>query len=224
MKKYAVIFAGGTGQRMNTKSKPKQFLLVHGKPVLIYTLEKFQLNQEIDGIILVCLESWIDYATLLCEQYKLNKIIKIVPGGSDGQESIFNGLLALKDIALKYDIILIHDGVRPLISSETISRCIKSVQENGNAITVAPAIETVFIKSNDNTVGKILNREQCFMAKAPQCFIFDDIFKIHQLAIKESKKFIDSASMMLYYGKKLFTIEGFTENIKITTPADFYIF
>lgn len=94
----AVIFAGGTGQRMNTTSKPKQFLELHGKPILIYTLENFQNHTQIDGIVLVCLESWIDYCNELLQKYRITKVLKVVPGGNSGQESIFNGLKAANNI------------------------------------------------------------------------------------------------------------------------------
>lgn len=88
----AVIFAGGTGQRMNTKTKPKQFLELHGKPILVYTLEQFQMHNEIDAIILVMLESWIGYSRTLIERYRLSKVAAIVPGGSNGQQSIYHGV------------------------------------------------------------------------------------------------------------------------------------
>lgn len=222
----AVIFAGGTGTRMNTKSKPKQFLEVHGKPVLIYTLENFQNHDSIDQIVLVCLESWMPYAQELVEKFSISKIAAIVPGGSSGQESIFNGLHWIKQHIQGEHSVLIHDGVRPLINEQVISECLDSVSVHGNGITISPAIETIFIKKNDaHSVGQILERSKCEMAKAPQCFRFNEIYEAHQQARKEKLgDFIDSASLMQYYGHELFTIIGPTENIKITTPADFYIF
>lgn len=222
----AVIFAGGTGQRMNSRSKPKQFLEVHGKPVLIYTLEQFENHREIDGIILVCLKSWISYAENLIRKFSITKVTKIVPGGESGQESIFHGVEAAKGLYSENSIVLIHDGVRPLIDGETISKCIQQVKESGSAITVSPAIETIFLKEeHGNQVGQIFKRSNCEMAKAPQCFRLNDIYQAHLKAIQEGKEdFIDSASLMQNYGMALFTVEGPAENIKITTPADFYIF
>lgn len=221
----AVIFAGGSGQRMNTKSKPKQFLDVHGKPVIIYTLEFFQNHNQIDGIVLVCIESWIDYCKQLLNKYSITKVLDIVPGGKCGQESIF---LGLKTAYEKYDknaIVLIHDGVRPLINGEVITKCLECVKKHGNAVTISPAVETIFKKNNDGTVGSIFKRSDCEMAKAPQCFCLKDIYNAHLKAQAENKNdFIDSASMMQYYGQKLYTVEGPVENIKITTPSDFYIF
>lgn len=222
----AVIFAGGTGQRMNTASKPKQFLELHGKPIIIYTLEYFQKHSQIDGIVVVCLESWIDYCENLLKKYQIDKVLKIVPGGNSGQESIFNGLEAAYQIYdNEQDIVLIHDGVRPLINEALITNCIASVKKHGNAITVSPAIETILLKTEDGDIGNILKRSECEMAKAPQCFYLNDIYNCHLKAKAECKDdFIDSASLMQYYGYKLNAVEGPLENIKITTPADFYIF
>ena len=222
----AVIFAGGTGQRMNTASKLKQFLELHGKPILIYTLENFQNHPQIDGIVLVCLESWIDYCKELLQKYHITKVLKVVPGGNSGQESIFNGLKAVNDVfGEENNIVLIHDGVRPLISEKLITDCIAMVKNKGNAVTVSPAIETILIKNSDGSIGNILKRSDCEMAKAPQCFYLNDIYSCHLKAKVAGKDdFIDSASLMQYYGYKLNAVEGPMENIKITTPADFYIF
>lgn len=223
---YSVIFAGGTGKRMNTKSTPKQFLKMHGKPVLVYTIEKFQENESVDGIVLVCLASWIEYAKKLIREYRLSKVCVVVPGGNSGQESIFHGLQAVKNLSKNDDdIVLIHDGVRPLIDDITITNCVQSVKENGNAITITPAIETIFVHSQEGSVGKIFNRSQCVMARAPQCFFLRDIYQAHLKAQSEGKTdFIDSAMLMQYYGADLHTVEGPVENIKITTPTDFYLF
>ena len=145
----AIIFAGGTGQRMNTASKPKQFLELHGKPIIIYTLEHFQNHHQIDGIVLVCLESWINYCKELLDKFHITKVISIVSGGNSGQESIFNGLKAANDLFPESSIVLIHDGVRPLINEMIISDDIACVCENGSAITVSPAIETIVMKQKD---------------------------------------------------------------------------
>lgn len=222
----AIIFAGGSGQRMNTASRPKQFLEVHGKPVLIYTLENFQNHPEIDAIVLVCLESWIDYAKKLLKKFGIDKAVDVVPGGATGQESIERGVAKAAAHYGEDSIVLIHDGVRPLISEALIDDCIRGVKEHGSAITVAPAIETIFLKSpGKSEVGEIFNRAECEMAKAPQCFRLGDIMRAQKKAHEDGERdFIDSASLMQHYGAKLFTVTGPSENIKITTPSDFYIF
>lgn len=227
MSNVAVIFAGGTGQRMNTRTMPKQFLELHGKPIIVYTIEAFERHSGIDGIVVVMLESYIGYTKELVRRYALSKVKKIVPGGSSGQESIYNGLCAAAEIYGENDIVLIHDGVRPLIDEETITANIRSVEERGTAITVTAAIETITMKDETGAVGMIIDRSQCELARAPQSFRLGQILGVHNKARQEEGaglKFIDSASMMKHYGYKLYTVVGKPENIKITTPSDYYIF
>jgi 2-C-methyl-D-erythritol 4-phosphate cytidylyltransferase len=222
----AIIFAGGTGKRMNTKAVPKQFLELHGKPVIIYTLEQFESHPEIDQIILVCLEAWIEKAKKLLHKFQITKMVNIVPGGATGQESIFHGIgVAYHFSKDKHDIVLIHDGVRPMIDRETITKCLVCVHQHGNAITTTPAIETVFVNGENGQVGEIFNRSKCAMARAPQCFYLQDLYEAHCKAQAEKRyDFIDSAMLMQHYGTKLYMVEGPAENIKITTPTDFYLF
>ena len=219
-----VIFAGGVGKRMNSRVKPKQFINVYGKPIIIHTLELFDNHEEIDAIALACLEDWIPYLEELLEKFNIKKVKKIVPGGASGQESIYNGLKAAEEIAGgEKSIVLIHDGVRPLIHAKTISDNIASVQEHGSAITSVTVKETVLVVSKDNSIDSVPKREDTRLARAPQSFYLDEIIGAHRKAIAENKlDFIDSCSMMQYYGKKLYLIEGPQENIKITTPDDFY--
>ncbi len=225
-KNIAIIFAGGTGQRMNSKSIPKQFLELHGKPILAYTIEKFNAHNEIDKIILVTLSAWIGYCSDLIEKYRLDKVESIISGGATAQESTMLGLKEADKIYGQDDVIvLIHDGVRPLIDYDTISKDIESVKLHRSAITVTPAIETITVKGRGGKIGKIIERSKCEMARAPQCFYLKDILSANIRAINEdSRAFIDSASLMQYYGYDLYTVEGPVENIKITTPSDFYIF
>lgn len=224
MSNIGIIFAGGTGKRMNTKSKPKQFLELHGKPILVYTLEIFNNHPEIEGIVLVVLEPWIEYCKSLIERFHLNKVKAVVKGGDTAMDSQYYGLLKASELFDDDAIVLIHDGVRPLIDEETISRNIISVKEHGSAITVTPAIETVTIKSESGEVGRIIERSKVELARAPQSFYLKNILDAHIKAHKEKVEFIDSASLMQYFGYRLFSVEGSVENIKITTPDDFYTF
>lgn len=221
----AMIFAGGTGSRMNSKSRPKQFLELHGKPIIIYTLEKFENHNMIDAIVVVCLKSWIPFLENLLKKYNINKVVSVVPGGITGQDSIYYGLCEVERLYDSDSIVLIHDGVRPLIDEETITENITCAQLHGNAITVAPAVETITIRENKNEVGKIIDRSKCQLAKAPQTFVLEDIIEIHRRSQKDNySQAIDSASLVSHYGYKLYTVVGPNENIKITTPADFFMF
>ena len=223
----ALIFAGGTGSRMNSKSKPKQFLSLFGKSIIIHTLEHFEYHPEIDSIAVVCRENWIGY---LKEELKHNffeKIRWIVPGGETGQLSIYNGLQAIHHSCdnPKDTIVLIHDGVRPLINDKLISDNIAAVKQFGSAITVTRAAETVINTNDHNEIIDIPNRAYAKIAKAPQSFYLADIISAHERAITDNTvKMVDSASLMMHYGYRLHTVDGPVENIKITTASDYYIF
>ena len=223
-KNIAVIFAGGTGVRMNTVSRPKQFIELKGKPVIIYTLELFENHPQIDGIIVACLESWIPFLQGQLEKFHITKVEAIVPGGETGQDSIFNGLACAKKMFGEDSIVLIHDGVRPLITEQTITDNIETVAKFGNCITCIPSTETFIVKQEDDSL-EIPTRKNSLIARAPQSFILRDILTAHEQARKEGEhNYIDSCTMMSHYGHKLHTITGPMENIKITTPTDFYIF
>ena len=222
----ALIFAGGTGKRMNTKTLPKQFLELHGKPIIIHTIEHFESHPEIKDIVVVCVDGWLDYCRDLLARFNIKKVSQVVPGGETGQMSIFNGLEALRE---KYqgndDYVLIHDGVRPLIDGETISKNIESVKKYGTAITVKPVIETVVQVDEEDIINNVIERSTCQTAVAPQSFLLSEIYSLHMRAQAEKLfDMTDSATLARYFGLPLHTVMGGSENIKITTPSDFYIF
>lgn len=222
----ALIFAGGTGKRMNTKTLPKQFLELHGKPIIIHTIEHFESHPEIKDIVVVCVDDWLDYCKDLLAKFNIKKVSQVVPGGETGQMSIFNGLEALQE---KYqgndDYVLIHDGVRPLIDEEIISKNIESVKKYGTAITVKPVIETVVQVDEEDIINNVIERSTCQTAVAPQSFLLSEIYSLHMRAQAEKLfDMTDSATLARYFGLPLHTVMGGSENIKITTPSDFYIF
>jgi 2-C-methyl-D-erythritol 4-phosphate cytidylyltransferase len=221
----AVIFAGGVGTRMNSKAKPKQFLELHGKAIIIHTLELFEKHPEIDGIIVVCVREWIDYLNSLLVHFHIKKVFEIVPGGDTGQLSIFNGLASAEKHFPNDSVVLIHDGVRPLINQEIITENIKQVKNCGSAITTAPTVETFVVVDDNLSVTEIPNRSSSKLAKAPQSFILSEILSVHRQAQKDGIfNSIDSCTLMNRYNKPLSLIEGPIENIKITTPTDYFIF
>ena len=226
MSAIALIFAGGTGRRMNNEGTPKQFLEVNGKPIILYTLERFEEHPAIDGIVIACLKDYIPLLERLVRQHGLDKVSAVVPGGSTGQASIRNGINAAMERYSPETLVLVHDGVRPLVDPDTISRVVRCAEENGNAFTVAPAQETVFYNENsDGTAGSILDRNRCHLLRAPQCMSLGKLSLLHSLAEADGKlDFIDTASLAAHYGERLFEVEGRPENIKITTPIDYYIF
>lgn len=220
----ALIFAGGVGSRMHSKERPKQFLEMYNKPIIIHTLEHFENHPDIDAIVVVCVEGWTDYLQNLLYKFRIEKVKKIVTGGATGQLSIYNGLVAAKEVSGGKDtVILIHDGVRPLINSKLISDNIESVKKNGSAITTAVVKETILVVKEDSAIDYVPSRANSRIAKAPQSFWLDDILSAHEKSLNEGKNdFIDSCSMMQYFGKRLYLVDGPEENIKITTPQDFY--
>lgn len=221
----AVIFAGGAGRRMHTKSRPKQFLEYQGKPIIIYTLELFDNHPMIDGIVVACVEGWIPFLEKMLKKFEISKVKQIVPGGETGQDSIYKGLIAAKEISTsEKDIVLIHDGVRPLIMEQTITDNIETVKKEGSCITCVPATET-FIVTQGNGELEIPTRDNSLIARAPQSFYLNDILKVHEQARDEGQhNFIDSCTMMHHYGHKLGKVIGPMENIKITTPTDYFVF
>ena len=221
----AIIFAGGTGQRMNTKTKPKQFLELHGKPIIIYTIEHFEQHELIDGIIVVCVKDWINYCQTLVDKFHIEKVKAIIPGGETGMLSRFEGVKKAAELYPEDTVCLMHDGVRPMIDHDIISRNIESVEMYGSAVTVAPAIETIAVRGTDNKVGQIIDRSKCHMAKAPQSFRLGKLLTAHQKAVDDGMlDCIDTAYLMQLQGNDVYTVEGSAENIKITTPTDFYTF
>lgn len=224
MSNIAVIFAGGSGIRMNTVSRPKQFLELRGKPIIIYTLELFDTHPDIDGIIVVCIEPWIPFLKKQLRKFEITKVVEIVPGGETGQDSIYNGLACASQHFPDDSVVLIHDGVRPLITHQTITENIRTVEMKGNCITCVPATETFVVKKGGGEL-EIPLRDNSLIARAPQSFILKDIYGAHLQARDEGRHdFIDSCTMMSHYGYKMNTIIGPMENIKITTPTDFFIF
>ena len=222
----AVIFAGGTGSRMNSREKPKQFPSLYNKPIIVHTIEHFENHPLIDAIVVVCIKEWIAYSQTLVYRYRLDKVKSIVPGGKTGQMSIYQGLLAAKELdPTEESIVLIHDGVRPLINEQIITDNINSVLTTGSAITTGCVTETILvIDESSSSIEQVPARERSRVAKAPQSFFLRDILAAHEKYLKEGKTdFIDCCTMMQQSGFKLHLIDGPAENIKITTPTDFYI-
>ena len=218
-----VIFAGGVGRRMNSKDLPKQFIVVYGKPIIVHTLQVFDTHEDIDAIVVACVGDWIPHLEGLIEQYNIKKVAKVVPGGSCGQESIYNGLVAAKSLSDDNSVVLIHDGVRPFITHQLITDNIESVEKNGSAITTSKVTETILVVDETNRIDQVPDRERSRVAKAPQSFWIDDILAAHEQARKEGKMdFIDSCTMMQHYGHPLYLVDGDRDNIKVTTPEDIF--
>lgn len=222
----AIIFAGGSGKRMKTNGVPKQFLKIGGKSIIIKTLENFEVNKNIDKIYIACKEDWIDHLKEEIETFNIKKVKKIVKGGETGQDSIYNALYAAYEENPKDSIVLIHDGVRPFISQELINQNIEDVKEYGSSITSTPCFETAIISKDGKVVEKVPNRSEMYTAQAPQCFRLENIIEVHKRERENENKYdgiVDSCNLMRKYGYEVHMTIGPRNNIKVTTPTDYYL-
>jgi len=217
-KTVAVIPAAGSGIRMESK-KAKQFLSLDGKPVLALTLEPFQECRGVAAVILVVPPDDVAYCKKeIVEKFGLTKVEKIVRGGKRRQDSVRLGLEAAEG---NYDLVLIHDGVRPLIKKGLIERVIKEAMTHRAVITALPAKETVKEVNDLRHVVKTYDREKVWMVQTPQAFRYRDILKAHQMALKEGwEEATDDALLVERSGVTVKVVEGSEKNIKVTTPYD----
>ena len=223
---YGLILAGGVGQRMHRSGLPKQFLEVFGKPIIIYTLSKFESCSDIDEIIIVCNAAWIDHLNELITRFGLKKVKAVIPGGKDRQGSVLNGIECIRQRgAESEDVIVIHDGVRPLIQEYILSENIRVAKKYGSAMTVRPVIESVVVTDTD-VVGfdNFKKRDDTYSLTAPQTFKLKILTEIYaKIAGKETPiPILDAALAFTYFGNNIHIIKESYHNIKITTPEDYY--
>lgn len=217
-KTIAIIPAAGAGIRMES-DRPKQFLDLGGRPVLVKTLEVFQTCPAIDSIILIVPEEDVEYARKeIVEPYGLTKVRKVVAGGKRRQDSVRLGLEAWDG----HDgLVLIHDGVRPLVPADLIVRVIDAAKESRAVITALPAKETVKEVDEKALVVKTYDRQKVWLVQTPQVFRYADILAAHKQAVEEGwEEITDDALLMEKMGIPVKVIEGLEENIKVTTPRD----
>lgn len=226
MKKIAIIIAGGSGSRMG-QDIPKQFINVYDKPVLIYTLESFQNHPQIDAIELVCLDGWHDIVWAYAKQFNITKLKWIISGGSTGQESIRNGVYNLEGKCDKDDIIIIHDGVRPLVDEAVLSDVIIKCEKHGNAVSSMPYNEQIFVKDDEESTTKFIPRETLRRVVTPQAYRFDLLDEKYHEAFEKQIGIFGSAytnTMMVDLGVKLYFAAGSDRNIKLTTKDNLEMF
>lgn len=220
----ALLTAAGTGSRMH-QDIPKQFIHVENKPVIIHTMEAFQNHPSIDAILVVTLDSWKDVLWAYAKQFNIDKLKWVIAGGETGQESIKKGLDKLVEDCSSDTTVIIHDGNRPMISSEVISNSLATFAKFGSAVAVIPCTEVVF-ESEDGVSSCIsTEREKLFRTQTPHTYKLFDIFNAH-IAAKERGISGTAASCMLMkeLGKMTYFSKGSEENIKITTMEDLKIF
>lgn len=220
----ALLTAAGTGTRMH-QDIPKQFIHVDNKPVIIHTMEAFQKHPSIDAIIVVTLESWKDVLWAYAKQFNITKLKWVVAGGETGQASIRNGLNKIAEEMTEKDVVMVHDGNRPLISSEVISDSLATFAKYGSAVAVIPCTEVVF--ESDDGVSSCVStpRERLFRTQTPHTYRLCELLEAHKKA-EELGITNTAASCMLMkeLGKTTYFSRGSEENLKITTLEDLKIF
>ena len=224
----AVIIAAGSGSRMG-QDIPKQFINVFDRPVLIYTLESFQNHPEIDVIEVVCLDGWQQVLRAYASQFNITKLRWIVTGGDSAQESIRNGVFNLEDKCGSEDIIIIHDGIRPLVDESVLSDVIAVCREKGNAVTSMPYNEQIFVVSEEDpaTTTQYIPRETLRRVSTPQAYRFDKLDQAYHKAFEEEIGIYGSSytnTMMVELGERLYFAKGSDRNIKLTTKGDLEMF
>lgn len=224
----AIVLAAGVGQRMRSGGLPKQFVKLMGKPIIIYTLEKFEECKEIDEIIVVCHGKYIEYMKSILSLYQLEKITKIVVGGINRQSSLKRGLEAIiGNGGAREDIVIIHDGVRPLVNLSIIHENIRAAEQCGGAITVHPVTESVVItESNEVGMNDFKKRNNTYSLTSPQTFKLGKIIDAYEAldSINETDMpLLDAAMVYARAGGKVYLVKEQQTNIKITTPEDFYM-
>ncbi|BDS83666.1 TPA: IspD/TarI family cytidylyltransferase [Streptococcus pneumoniae] len=225
--KVAILTASGIGSRIG-QDIPKQFIHVENKPVIIYTLEKFQNHPEIDEICIVILKGWDQMVKAYAEQFGITKLKMITFGGKSGQESIYNGLREVKKAHPNDDVtVLIHDGNRPLVSNDIISNALATYQQFGNAVAAIPTTEVVFVLENPQSTSstEALNRDLLRRTQTPHVYHLDNILSLHEKALENGITDVAaSCQLMQLFGEKSYFSLGTEKNLKITTVEDLDIF
>lgn len=225
---HAVIIAAGHGSRMG-QDIPKQFVNVYDRPVLVYTLEGFQAHGGIDTVTVVCLDGWQDMVRAYCSQFGIEKLVDIVPGGATGQESIRNGVYSLDGRAQEGDLVVIHDGVRPLVDASVLTDVLEVAAEHGNAVTSMPYNEQIFVvgEGDPTTTDEYIPRETLRRVSTPQAYEWSLLRRSYERAFAEGIGIEGSSytnTMMVQLGETLHFAKGSDKNIKLTTRDDLEMF
>ncbi len=224
----AIIIAGGSGQRMG-QDIPKQFISIYDKPIIVYTLENFQKHPLIDTIGVVCIEGWTDVIRAYAIQYGISKLNWVIPGGNTGQESIRNGVYKLEGECREDDVVIIHDGIRPIVTEEVLSDVIGKAKKYGNGITSTSYNEQIFVvnKESEDKSNSFVRRERIKRVATPQAYQFGLLDKAYHTAFEKEIGIYGSSytnTMMIDLGEKLYFAAGTDKNIKLTTKDDIKLF
>ena len=224
MANIVILTGGGIGSRTH-QDIPKQFIHVNNKPIIIYTLEAFQRHPSIDEICVAILEGWEQMLWAYARQFNITKLKYVVTGRATGQESIFNGLKAIRADHNDEDVVIVHDGNRPMIEPDIISENLATQKKYGSAVTTIPCTEVVFVSENKVDSDKSIPRENLQRTQTPHSYYLGDLWEAHMEAQRRGiKNTAASCSLMEALGKKSYFSRGSEKNLKITTVDDIEIF
>lgn len=218
----AIILAGGIGSRMRTNGMPKQYIEVLNKPILVYTLEKFQKNEDIDRIIIVAHAEYHDCINEWLKQYGITKFYGFAYQGESRQESILNGLhVAVVDGVLSIDKVIIHDSVRPLVSQNLISHCLKEIDEHDGCMPVISVNDTIYQSQDGKKISTLLDRSTLYAGQSPEAFNLEKYYKVNVGTERKVLNEIKGSSEIAFSnGFDISLIPGEVSNFKLTTPED----
>lgn len=220
----AIILAGGTDARFQM-DVPKQFINVNNRPLIVYTLEAFQKHEDIDEMIVICLDGWQEMVRVYAKQFHIGKLTAILPGGKDAQESTYHGLKYLEEKMGKGDIVVIHDAIRPMVTQEIISKSIQMCRKKGMGVAATYIMDSIMHSSNGKEGYETINRYEIMKVQTPQAFDFALILELHNRAIESGKLGAwDNSSMITGLGEKVVFSEGSDLNLKINTTEDVAMF
>ena len=221
----AMLFAGGVGRRMKSDDLPKQFIEIGGKPIIVRTMEHFEKHPEVDQIVVACKEDWIDHLEALIKDYKITKVHSVVPGGATGYASIHNGVMeTAKFMTDPDDIILICDGVRPMLTERLISDSIRYARKCGTSVPVTPSIDSLLFSEDGKFCEKSYERSSMYITQAPQGYTMEKILWAHSEAERRGiLNPVSSSELFIELGEKVRLFEGERINIKVTTQEDLEI-
>lgn len=217
----AVILAGGIGSRMGIVDKPKQFIDIYGKPIIVYTLETFDNHPEVDAIAVVCLAEWLDDLRIFLRKYEVKKVKWLVEGGKTRQESVYNAIKTLAEGCTGDDILVIHDAVRPLVSHKIISSNIAAAKEYGAVDTVIPSADTIVRSVDGDMIKEVPKRKELYIGQTPQSFKLSVLRAAHEKAIAEGiLNSTDDCQLVLELGAEVHLVYGEKLNFKLTSFDD----
>ncbi|MCI8857313.1 MAG: 2-C-methyl-D-erythritol 4-phosphate cytidylyltransferase [Clostridiaceae bacterium] len=222
----AIIIAGGTGSRMH-QDIPKQFINVYDKPVIIYTLEAFQRHPQVSSIGVVCIDGWHEMLLSYARQFRIDKLEWVISGGNSAQESIRNGIFHLEGKCPEDEVVIIHDGIRPLVEDEVVSDVILKCQQYGNGVTSLPYNEQIFLKADEYSTRQYIPRDTLRRVSTPQAYRFQKLLWAYKTAFEEQRGIGNGTyvnTLMVEMGETLYFASGSEKNIKLTSRDDLELF